>query len=66
MATFATNPTATFGSIIILSAVNKIETIVNNMRDEYLARKTQKELSKLTARQLEDIGLNYADIAKMR
>ena len=66
MATIATNTTATFGSITILSLVNKSEKTLAAFQEWRSAAKTRKELSKLTARQLEDIGLNFGDIAKIR
>ena len=63
MAAFDTSRTA-FG----LSS-GKISNFFINMSSAVAAwndvRKTRKSLSKLTARELEDIGLTYGDVARM-
>ncbi len=55
---------APLGAVTILHAVDVFSHSFENVVEWYQSRKTRKELARLSDEQLDDIGLNRADIAK--
>ncbi len=62
MATYQNTASQPFGAVAIFRATNALENIVNAAITWNQARVTKNELSKLTARELADIGLTRGDI----
>lgn len=62
MATFETTRSTPLGSITLYRATNVVENVMVKVATWNKARKTKAELSKLTARELNDIGLTRGDI----
>lgn len=62
MAAYETSRPAPFGAISIFRAVQGITSIIGMIADWNDARVTRKALSKLTDRELDDIGLCRGDI----
>jgi uncharacterized protein YjiS (DUF1127 family) len=62
MANFVNTPSQPFGSVAIFRVTNFVETAVMSVVKWNQARKTKNVLSKLTARELADIGLTRGDI----
>jgi len=62
MATFQTTRPQPLGAITLYRATNVIENVVAKIDTWNKARKTKAELSKLTERELSDIGLTRGDI----
>ncbi|GLQ33772.1 hypothetical protein GCM10007939_00550 [Amylibacter marinus] len=60
-----TKSNRTFGAISTLKVVNKIEATVASFHAWQSAYQTKRVLRKLSARELEDIGLSRADIEMM-
>lgn len=65
MAAFSTSRTAPFGAIATFRAVQFIGETATMLIDWNEARITRKALSKLTDRELDDIGLCRSDIASL-
>lgn len=65
MTIIANTRPAPFGAVAILRVVNAFNTASDMMIASYKAKQTRDALSKLSARQLEDIGLSFDDIAKV-
>lgn len=63
MAAYETNSTAPFGAIATYSFVRFISNIANSVISWNDARVTRNSLSKLSDRELDDIGLTRGDIA---
>jgi len=57
------NPTtaAPFGAIATYRAIHTIETVLNSLSAWNTKRVTNKQLNALSVRELNDIGLAYAD-----
>ncbi|SDX41069.1 protein of unknown function [Ruegeria halocynthiae] len=55
---------APLGAVTILHAVDAFTHAFENVVEWYQSRKTRNELARLSDEQLDDIGLNRADIAK--
>lgn len=53
---------APFGAITTLTVVTRIETMLNTFIEWRATQKTQKALTALSDRSLEDIGLTRGDI----
>ncbi|MFD1913113.1 DUF1127 domain-containing protein [Halodurantibacterium flavum] len=62
MATFEPTRTAPFGAIAVLRIVQLFEAGISRLSDWNQVRVTRKELSRLTDRELDDIGLCRSDI----
>lgn len=62
MATLNSTKPAPFGAITTFRAIHAIEGVKNSFVAWYAKRNTYKELSALTSRELEDIGLSRADV----
>lgn len=62
MATYQNTVSQPFGATVILRAVNVLENVAANAIAWNQARATKAELSKLTSRELADIGLTRGDI----
>lgn len=62
MATFVNTPAQPLGSVAIFRVTNFVENAVVSAIKWNQARKTKNVLSRLTARELEDIGLTRSDI----
>ncbi len=62
MAIAHANTAAPFGAVAILRAVKSISDVAENLNAWNKARITRRELSKLTERQLADIGLARVDV----
>jgi uncharacterized protein YjiS (DUF1127 family) len=62
MAAYETSRPAPFGSISIFRAVQNISALLSTVANWNDARVTRKALSKLTDRELDDIGLCRGDI----
>ncbi len=62
MAATATSHTAPFGAIATYRTVNALSNVVATVRAWNEARLTRNALSKLTDRELDDIGLCRGDI----
>lgn len=56
---------APLGAVSVLRLVDGIFNLKTNLVEWKEARQTRKALSQLSAAQLEDIGVTYADIAKL-
>ena len=56
---------APLGAVSILHIVDGILKLKTTLAEWNESRVTRKELNKLSARQLEDIGLTVEDIAKL-
>jgi uncharacterized protein YjiS (DUF1127 family) len=65
MAATETTRPAPFGAITTFRAVTLIERALRALRNWNDARVTRKELSKLSDRELDDIGLCRADIERL-
>ncbi|WP_299661230.1 DUF1127 domain-containing protein [uncultured Ruegeria sp.] len=55
---------APLGAVTILHAVDTFTHGFENVVEWYQSRKTRNELARLSDEQLDDIGLNRADVAK--
>jgi uncharacterized protein YjiS (DUF1127 family) len=66
MATFQTSRPAPFGAISAHRFVSGVENYVRSVSEWNTQRKTRNELSKLTARELSDIGLSYGDLDNIK
>ncbi|MCF8485827.1 MAG: DUF1127 domain-containing protein [Rhodobacteraceae bacterium] len=62
MAAYETSRPAPFGAISIFRAVQNISALLSTVANWNDARVTRKALSKLTDRELDDIGLCRGDI----
>ena len=62
MATYQNTVSQPFGSTVILRIVNVLENAVSATIAWNQARATKAELSKLTTRELADIGLTRGDV----
>jgi uncharacterized protein YjiS (DUF1127 family) len=62
MATYQNSTTQPLGAVTIFRATNILENVVGKAIAWNQARITKNELSKLTARELADIGLTRGDI----
>jgi uncharacterized protein YjiS (DUF1127 family) len=62
MAIYQNSNAQPFGAVAIFRATNVIENVVGKAINWNQARVTKNELSKLTARELADIGLTRGDI----
>ncbi len=62
MATLNSVKPAPFGAITIYRAIHAIEHVKNNFVAWNTKRNTYKQLSALSARELEDIGLSRAGV----
>ena len=62
MATYETSNTVPFGAVATLNVVNFVDATISSIRTWNATRKTAKTLSALSCHQLEDIGLNCADL----
>jgi uncharacterized protein YjiS (DUF1127 family) len=62
MATYQNTNAQPFGAVAIYRAVNVLENVAANLTAWSQSRATKKELSKLTSRELADIGLTRGDI----
>jgi uncharacterized protein YjiS (DUF1127 family) len=56
---------APLGAVSVLRLVDGIFNFKANLAEWNEARKTRNALRQLSAAQLDDIGLSYADIAKL-
>jgi uncharacterized protein YjiS (DUF1127 family) len=65
MATLNTTKPAPFGAITTFRAIHALENAKNGFTAWNANRKTYKQLSALTARELEDIGLSRMDVENM-
>ncbi len=65
MAAFETTRTAPFGAITTLKIVQAFETALHRISTWNDARVTRNALSKLTDRELDDIGLCRADLERL-
>lgn len=59
----ATTTHAPLGAASILHTADTVNQVFYTVLEWHQSRKTRKELSRLTDAQLEDIGLDRADIA---
>lgn len=61
------NPTtaAPFGAIATYRAIHAVETALNSLVAWNTKRITAKQLNALSAHQLNDIGLTYADVKNL-
>jgi uncharacterized protein YjiS (DUF1127 family) len=66
MAMFTTSRPAPFGAITAHRVISGVETTVRAVSEWNTARKTHNELSKLTTRELADIGLSYGDLDNIK
>ncbi|PIB24011.1 hypothetical protein BFP76_01810 [Amylibacter kogurei] len=55
--------TAPFGAISVFRAINVLDNVRSTVATWYARRLTAKELSRLSDRELTDIGLCYGDIS---
>ncbi len=62
MATYDTSRTAPFGAITVFHMVQSVSNAASTLRAWNSARVTRKALSKLSNRELDDIGLCRGDI----
>ncbi len=62
MATFQTTTQQPLGAVAIFRATNLLENAVTKAITWNQSRQTKNELSKLTSRELADIGLTRGDI----
>lgn len=62
MAIYQNSNAQQFGAVAIFHAINVLENVVGKAITWNQARVTKHELSKLTARELADIGLTRGDI----
>jgi uncharacterized protein YjiS (DUF1127 family) len=62
MATYQNTTSQAFGATLILKAVNVLENSFASLNSWNKTRKTKAELSKLTTRELADIGLTRGEI----
>jgi uncharacterized protein YjiS (DUF1127 family) len=62
MATLNSTKPAPFGAITTFRAIHAIESVTNSFAAWNTKRKTYKELSALSTRELEDIGLSRAEV----
>ena len=65
MATYKITNTVPFGAITTYRAIHAVEAVVNNFKAWNAKRQTYKQLSALSARELEDIGVCHADVEKL-
>ena len=65
MAAYETSRTAPFGAISIYRAVQAVSALLSAVANWNDARVTRKALSKLTDRELDDIGLCRGDIERI-
>ena len=65
MAALPATQTAPFGAITLYRAVSALESLVTPLVRWNAARRTEKVLSGLSDRQLNDIGLVRGDIARI-
>jgi len=65
MATLNTTKPAPFGAIATFRAIHALENAKNGFVAWNANRKTYKQLSALTSRELEDIGLSRMDVENM-
>jgi uncharacterized protein YjiS (DUF1127 family) len=65
MAAYETPRTAPFGAISIFRAVQNISAVMTAVANWNDARVTRKALSKLSDRELDDIGLCRGDIERI-
>ncbi|MBL4750965.1 MAG: DUF1127 domain-containing protein [Amylibacter sp.] len=65
MAFVNTTKTAPFGAITTYRAVKALEAIKNNFVAWNAKRATYKELSALSVRELDDIGITRADVENL-
>ena len=61
MSTMNLTTAAPFGAITTYRAIHAIETVLNSLSAWNAKRATNKQLNALSARELNDIGLAYAD-----
>lgn len=62
MAILNTTKAAPFGAIATYRVINALETVKNSFNAWNVKRSTYKELSALTMRELDDIGITRADV----
>ena len=62
MATYETSRTAPLGAITVFRLVQSVGTVAASLRTWNAGRSTRKALSKLSNRELDDIGLCRGDI----
>jgi len=65
MATFETSRPAPFGAVTVYRAIAAVSSFVEALVEWNNARATQKALSRLSALELNDIGLTRADVEAM-
>lgn len=65
MATFTTTKAAPFGAITTFRAIHALETAKNNFVAWNAKRNTYKQLSALSTRELEDIGMCRGDVENL-
>ncbi len=65
MAYFNTTKPAPFGAITTYRIVKTLAGMKNSFASWNSKRNTYKQLSALSARELEDIGLSYADVENL-
>ena len=66
MATIIATNAAPFGAITTYRAIHAVEAAVSSIKSWNSKRKTYNQLSALTARELDDIGMSRADIEYFR
>lgn len=66
MANFANTSTHPFGSVTIFRITNFVEINAEKALKWYQSRQTKNVLSKLTDRELNDIGLSRSDINNIK
>ena len=65
MAIVNTTKAAPFGAVTTYRAIHALESVKSNFMEWNAKRKTYKQLSALTSRELEDIGLSRADLENL-
>ncbi len=62
MAFIATSKSVPFGAITTFQLVSKLNSVLRSVRENYEQRQTVVALNQLTNGQLNDIGLNRAEL----
>lgn len=65
MAVTTQSRVAPFGAITAFRAVQKLEGVKSNIVAWYLARQTENALNKLSARELDDLGISRGEIREI-
>jgi uncharacterized protein YjiS (DUF1127 family) len=65
MAIYTETKTAPFGAITTFRAIRALEAVKNSFVSWNAKRNTYKQLSALSTRELDDIGMSRADIESM-